>query len=200
MMAEIRMLQEQQQQLQQLLGALQDTLQDVQSEDRRPVGRHAARRWPTRRWPSTASATTSRVLREKTDETNVRLSSMAQELESLRQTIASQPAPHAVAPLRPGIPASDAAARRRRRRPRAGHAAPVERLTAAMYDELTTIYTAGRWDLAIQGFQGFIRVFPTHPIGGDAQFNIGNVVLQRGEVPRGARRVPEGDHRLPAGR
>src|SRR5450756_3237708 len=39
-----------------------------------------------------------RVLREKTDETNVRISTMSQGLEAVRQTIAPQPTPQPGAP------------------------------------------------------------------------------------------------------
>src|SRR5437870_10039499 len=96
LMAEIRMLQEQQQRLQGLLGALQDTLKVVTTklDDSAAATRKAM--------ADQALATTNigdnvRILREKTDETNVRISTMSQELEALRQTIASQPAPQTVA-------------------------------------------------------------------------------------------------------
>ncbi len=95
LMAEIRMLQEQQQQLQGLLGALQDTLKVVTTK----LDDSAA---ATRKGLADQTLATTnigdnvRVLREKTDETNVRISTMAQELDALRQTIASQPAPSSV--------------------------------------------------------------------------------------------------------
>jgi hypothetical protein len=90
MMAEIRLLQEQQQQLQQLIGGLQDTLKSLNTklDDQTTANRKAM-----------ADQTLAvnnindnvRVLREKTDETNVRISSVSQELEGLRQSIAAQP-------------------------------------------------------------------------------------------------------------
>ena len=95
-MAEIRMLQEQQQQLQGLLGALQDTLKVVATkiDDQSAATRKAM---ADQTLATTNIGDNVRILREKTDETNVRISTMAQELESLRQIIASQPAPQAVA-------------------------------------------------------------------------------------------------------
>ena len=114
-----------------------------------------------------------RVLREKTDETNVRISTMAQELEALRQTIASQPPPQAGAgrPRRPIRRRRRPPARRRRRRRRR----PSRRVrhrsgcTRRAYDD----YTAGRYDLAIQGFQGFVQAFPRLPQAAGAMYNIG---------------------------
>ena len=96
LMAEIRMLQEQQQQLQGLLGALQDTLKVVTTKlDDSAVTTRKAMADQT--LSTTNIGDNVRILREKTDETNVRISTMAQELESLRQTMASQPAAQPVA-------------------------------------------------------------------------------------------------------
>src|SRR5215217_718353 len=75
LMAELRMMQQNQQLLQQSLMALADQRLLIEG-----------------------MTDTVRALREKSDDTNVRLSSITQELESIRQTIASQPQPVAVAP------------------------------------------------------------------------------------------------------
>ena len=45
----------------------------------------------------------------------------------------------------------------------------LRRAYEASYDD----YTAGRFDLAIQGFQGFIQAFPRLANAADAQYNIG---------------------------
>ena len=49
-------------------------------------------------------AETTRILREKADDTNVRLSNVSQELQALRQTIASMPPATAVVPSATGDP------------------------------------------------------------------------------------------------
>src|SRR5215213_8383048 len=96
LMAEIRMLQEQNQQLQALLGSLQDTLKTVTTK----IDEQSA---ATRKAMADQTLATNnigdnvRVLREKTDETNVRISTVSQELETLRQLITSQPAPQTAA-------------------------------------------------------------------------------------------------------
>jgi len=42
-----------------------------------------------------------------------------------------------------------------------------------MFDTSLDDYTAGRYDLAIQGFQGFVQTFPRAPQAGAAMYNIG---------------------------
>jgi tol-pal system protein YbgF len=42
-----------------------------------------------------------------------------------------------------------------------------------MYDTSFDDYQAGRYDLAIQGFQGFVQAFPKAPQAGSAMYNVG---------------------------
>jgi tol-pal system protein YbgF len=170
LMADIRMLQEQNAQLQQLLGALQDTLKTVTTklDDQAAAARKAM---ADQALAVNNIGDTVRVLREKTDETNVRISTATQEIESLRQAIASQAAPQPATPTGstdpgavPGTtPTAPAAA------PTGGVPASPLRMFQASYDD----YMAGRWDLAIQGFQLFIDAYPRLPQAADAQYNIG---------------------------
>jgi tol-pal system protein YbgF len=170
LMAEIRMLQEQQQQLQSLLGSLQDTLKIVVTklDDQSGATRKAM---ADQTLATTNIGDNVRVLREKTDETNVRISTIAQELEALRQTIASQPAPPVTVANPPGDPALSSP----------GGAPPVPPASTVppgtspqrMYETSMDDYTAGRYDLAIQGFQGFLQAFPRLPQAAGARYNIG---------------------------
>lgn len=165
LMAEIRMLQEQNQQLQALLGTLQDTLKVVTTKiDEQSVA--------TRKLMADQTLAVNnigdnvRVVREKTEETNVRISTMSQEIDALRQVIASQPAPAAVNPtgvIDPTAPTS----------PPPSTPPPTGVSPQRMFDASYDDYTAGRFDLAIQGFQGFIQAFPRLPQAADAQYNIG---------------------------
>ena len=178
MMAEIRMLQEQNQQLQQVLGALQDTLKTVTTklDDQAATSRKAM---ADQTLAVTNIGDTVRVLREKTDETNVRISTVTQEIEALRQSIASQPAAqNAAVPtisdpavvVGGGAGASSAPPQMATPSATSG-GVPVSpsRMFEASYDD----YAAGRWDLAIQGFEGFIQAYPRLPQAADAQYNIG---------------------------
>src|SRR5215471_4494217 len=97
MMAEIRLLQEQQQQLQQLMGSLQDTLKTLNTklDDQAATNRKAM---ADQTLAVNNIGDTVRMLREKTDETNVRISSVSQEIDALRAAIASQPSPQIISP------------------------------------------------------------------------------------------------------
>jgi tol-pal system protein YbgF len=177
LMAEIRMLQEQQQQLQGLLGSLQDTLKTVATKiDDQSA---AMRKGMADQTLATSNIGDNvRVLREKTDETNVRISTMGQELESLRQTIASQPTAQPVPAPTPATidPAltSPAGAQPTQPQPATPPASVPQGMSPQrMYDTSFDDYQAGRYDLAIQGFQGFVQTFAKAPQAGSAMFNIG---------------------------
>lgn len=182
LMAEIRMLQEQQQQLQQLIGALQDTLKAVNTKlDEQSAATRKAMADQTLAVNNINDNV--RVLREKSDDTNVRISSVLQEIEALRQAIASQPQPQTAAtgvapgpgptapPPGPG-PATTA--------PSQGNPpVPIGVSATKMYDASWDDYTAGRYDLAIEGFNSFIRTFPKLPMAAQAQFYIGQSYYQQ---------------------
>jgi tol-pal system protein YbgF len=180
LMAEIRMLQEQQQQLQGLLGALQDTLKVVTTKlDESAAGTRKAMADQT--LATTNIGDNVRILREKTDETNVRISTMSQELEALRQTIASQPAPQAAAVVPPaggdtalGAPAPAAPP---------ATAPPAGVSPQRMYDASLDDYMAGRYPIAIEGFANFIQTFPKAPQAGGAMYNIGMSHFSQRKMP-----------------
>jgi tol-pal system protein YbgF len=181
LMAEIRMLQEQQQQLQQMLGGLADTLKAMNTrlDSDADVERKA---FADQKLLVTGINDTVRVLREKADDTNVRLSTMTQEVQSLRQTVASMPAtqgpPSAGAPdAAPGDPAAGSPA------PSTGAgAAPGANISPTrMYDQSYADYSAGQYDLAVEGFQAFIRTFPTSPNADEAQLYVGYSLYNAGK-------------------
>jgi len=183
LMAELRIMQQQQQQLQQMIVTLADGLKAVTSkmDDQAATGRKAL---ADQRLLVEGMTDTVRVLREKADDTNVRLSSITQELESIRQTIASQPQPAAL------TPAVDPAAE-----PGAGATVPAAPPTAPpvvntpppnvspqrTYDSAYSDYTGGQWDLAVVGFETFLKFFPRHTLADDAQLNIGNAYYNAGK-------------------
>lgn len=169
MMADIRMLQEQGNRLHLMLGTLDETLQALLS--RLDEQDDAARRaFADQRLMVDNLSGGVRVIREKVDETNVRVSSLSQELEALRlaippmtpqvtqlaidpetglPTAVESPVPVAVAPVNPGV-------------------SPQR-----MYDQAWADYTTGQWALAVQGFEAYISTFPRSELADDAQFYIG---------------------------
>jgi tol-pal system protein YbgF len=177
MMAEIRLLQEQQQQLQQLVGALQDTLKTLNTklDDQAATNRKAM---ADQTLAVNNIGDTVRMLREKTDETNVRISSVSQEIDALRQAIASQPPPQVASSQPVGAAPGNAGMSggvSPSGPPAGGNViAPPPGVSAQRtYESSFDDYTAGRWDLAITGFQQFVAMFPRAPQAPDAQYNIG---------------------------
>ena len=191
LMAEIRMLQEQQQQLQQMMGALAETLKTVTTklDDQTAANRKA---FADQKLQIDNVAEGVRVLREKADDTNVRLSTVSQELEAIRQAVSSMPSP--TASLQPGqepaAPVGDPGA--------AGGGAPAAPVPATppgsaplispqrMYDNAYSDYMAGQYEIAIQGFNAFISSFPRSDKADDAQLNIGNALYSAGKYTEAA--------------
>ena len=182
LMAEIRMLQEQQQQLQLLIGGLSDALKTVTAklDDQTNASRKA---FADQKLLVDNVAEGVRVLREKADDTNVRLSTVSQELEAVRQAIASMPAPSAASPtasLTPGAVTDQ---------PPAGTTVPPAPAAAGpgfvspqkMYDNAYSDYMAGQYELAILGFNTYISSFPKSDKADDAQLNIGNSLYGAGK-------------------
>jgi tol-pal system protein YbgF len=172
LLAEVRMLEEQNQQLQQLFGSLQDALKAVSTklDEQASTSRKAM---ADQTLAVNNIGDTMRVLKEKADDTNVRISTVATEIQALRQALASQPTPTG-APMQPSQPgAVDTAA--------GGANPPVQTPTGPplgispqrAFESAFDDFSAGRYETAIQGFQLFIQTFPSLPQAAEAQFNIG---------------------------
>jgi tol-pal system protein YbgF len=185
LLAEIRMLQEQQQQLQQLVGGLADTLKTIGTklDDQTGANRKA---FADEKLLIDNVAEGVRILREKADDTNVRLSSVTQELEAVRQAIASAPAQSAAAAPGQEPPAGAAESSTggtggvATQPPPAPGSAPLVS-PQKMFDNAYSDYTAGQYDLAIQGFNAFINSFPKSDKADDAQLNIGQALHGAGK-------------------
>jgi tol-pal system protein YbgF len=180
-MAEIRMLQEQQAQLARTLTGLVETLKTVTTkiDDQSAVNRKTA---ADQKLLVDGIADNVRILREKADDTNVRLSTMTQELESMRQTIASMPQPVA-----PGVtpPTDDPTAVVPA--PTAPPAGPPPSVSPdKMYQAAYADFTGGQYDLAIQGFELYLRTFPKTVRAPEAQVNIGNSYYAQGKFREAA--------------
>jgi tol-pal system protein YbgF len=183
LMAEIRMLQEQNQQLQAVLGSLTDALKAVSGklDDQSSSARKAM---ADQTLAVTNMGDNVRVLREKSDETNVRISTVLQEIEALRQAIASQPPPQVAGVPPTGTDPEIAPPTA----PPVSTVPPVGLSAQRMYETSYDDYTAGRYDLAVQGFEAYIQAFPRTSNAADAQYNIGmayyNMSNAPGAVPR----------------
>jgi tol-pal system protein YbgF len=185
MMADIRMLQEQSQQLQLALGSLLDALKTVSSriDQQSEVMRKTA---ADQKLLIDGVASEMRIVREKIDDTNVRLGSLSQEVDALRNSIPAMPvAPSATmtpeagaAPLTtdpsavPGAPGATGAAQPPVQTPPALAGMSPQKLWDLAYSD----YAAGQWALAIQGFETFLKAFPRSAQSDDAQLYIGEAL------------------------
>ena len=181
------MLQEQMSQLRLMMGTHEETLQEIfqavltrldtlADESRRAVADQ------TLQVGNLSGAV--RIVREKVDEANVRISSVAQEVEALRLAIprtstpltrlavdpetglptasAQIAAPAAVAPVNPGV-------------------SPQR-----MYDSAWADFAAGQYALSIQGFEAYLSSFPQSEQADEAQFYIGESYFSDGKFPEAA--------------
>lgn len=192
LMADIRMLQEQNQQLQLVLATLGDTLKALNAkiDDQSTASR---KQFADQKLLIDNLSSDLRVVRERLDENSTRVGTLGQELTSLRDavnTLPSQlqpaapamvpgpngtmvPAPTTPGPLGAPSPTTGGA-------PTPGPTAPAAPAGPAgglspqrMFDTAQADYAAGQWPLAISGFEQFIRSFPTSDRADDAQFYIG---------------------------
>jgi len=168
LLAEIRMLQEQNQQLTQLFGSLQDAIKAVTAklDDQAAANRKAM---ADQTLAINNIGDTVRILREKADDTNVRISTVSQEIQALRQQIASQQTPTVAVPPPSGTDPSGSGATT----PSPAPPVPIGVSPQKMFDSAYDDFTSNRYETAIQGFELFIRTFPRLPQAASAQFNIG---------------------------
>jgi tol-pal system protein YbgF len=189
LMAEIRMLQEQQQQLQAMIGSLSDALKAVSSklDDQNAAMRKAM---ADQTLAVNGLGDNVRVIREKLDDTNVRIATASQEIDALRQAIAAAQAAPAVGPgVAPTGTEPGAVTPPTGTQPATQPVNPVSppgtmgQSPQRAYDTSFDDYSAGRYELAITGFQSYISQFPRSPNSPNAQFYIGQAYSAQSKWP-----------------
>jgi tol-pal system protein YbgF len=177
MMADIRMLQEQSQQLAITLATLGDTLKALNA--RLDKQDEAARKsFADQRLVIENMSGDLRVIRERTDETNVRINTLNQEIDALRQSM-TQLQTSGMTPstgVTPGAPDASLPAGASTGTTTAGQQPPstVGLSPTRMYETAFADYAAGQWSLAITGFEQFLKTFPKSELADEAQVGIGN--------------------------
>ena len=186
LMADIRMLQEQAQQLQNLLGTLNESLKAVNTRLDQRIDEQAnvARKAFADQKLSLDNLTNDlRVVREKVDDNNVRVSSLTQELDALRQAV-QQPAAPRMTTTEPDAAAAGTALAGGATPPAAAPPVAVGTSPQRLWDMAYADYTSGQWDLAVQGFDSYIRNFPKSDMADDAQVLTGNSFLNDGKYDK----------------
>lgn len=184
LLAELRMLQEQASQLQVSLNALAEALKAMgtRMDEQAATNRKALADQKLLIDTLTGDV---RVVREKLDDTNVRLSSLQQDVEALRAALQALAASTPPVTVPEGLPGTTA--------PTEPGAAPSLPATAPasvpplgvspqrMYDTAWADYTSGQWALAIAGFEAYIKTYPRTDKTDDAQLYIGEAYLLDGK-------------------
>jgi len=174
MMAEIRMLQEQTALLRAQLAALNDTLRAVGTklDDQAGASRKA---FADQKLLVDTISSDLRVVREKVDDNNVRISSISQELEAVR--IALPPAGGAA----PAAVGADAAAGQAGGAGQPPPAAVNPNVSPKrLYEMAWADYVGAQYNLAISGFENYIRSYGRTEQAGDAQYFIGESYYLQG--------------------
>ena len=176
MAAELRMLQEQQQQLSLALQQLADAIKAVNT--RIDESSQSTRKGFADQKVSIDGMTSDmKAIRDRVDDTNVRLGKVRDDLDALSMSVtalATQAQPQTPAVPAAGAPGDTTS--------NAGGVPPVAPPPPSstlglsptrMYETAWADYTAGQWTLAISGFEAFLRTFPRTEMADDAQFYIG---------------------------
>lgn len=179
-MADLRMLQEQSQQLQLMLTSLADALRALNGrlDDQTTTTRKA---FADQKLLIDNVSSDLRVVREKLDDTGVRVNGLQQEMQSMRDALNRLPAQ--LTPVMP-MDGSDPTGMMSEggTPPAMGDGAVAPPVPAGpagglspqrMFDTAQADYAAGQWSLAIAGFEQYIRTFGTTDRADDAQFYIG---------------------------
>jgi len=177
LMADLRMLQEQSQLLQNLIGSVTDTLKAVNTRlDQQAETTRKA--FADQKLVIDNLTNDVRVIREKLDDNNVRIGSLTQEVDSLRQSMqqaGSRPSGTSDDPPAAGAAPGGTQPPDRPANPSVS-VSPQKLFDSAMGD-----YYAGQYDLAILGFSDYIKSFPKSDLADDAQVNICAAYVQDGK-------------------
>lgn len=187
--AELRMLQEQNQQLSLALNQLTDALKavnarlDTSEEFQR-------RRFADQEVLVKNLGSDLGTIRERTQDTDTRLRTLKDEIDALRQTFLALPALLAqsqgsVAPIDPNNPSAPPS-------PGVSAATPAPVLTLPpeaglspnrLFDTAFSDYTSSQYASAITGFQQLLKTYPTAERADDAQFFIGEALGNMNRLP-----------------
>ncbi len=173
LMADLRILQEQSQLLQNMLGTLAEAVKSVNTrlDQQADANRRAV---ADEKLLVETLANDLRVVREKVDDNNVRVGSLSQEVDALRQLVQQALARMTAPPADPNAPVSTTG--NTTTPPPVGSAASGASPTKT-YEQAYGDYVAGLWDLSVDGFEAFLKDFPTATQAPNAQFYIGRAYI-----------------------
>ena len=181
LMADIRMLHEHTMRVHLAINGIVGAIETL-SANQEELGTAMRRAFADQRLIIDNVGSIARVLREKLDETNVRIASLSQEVEALRIAIPPMPIQTTQLPADTEAGQPDAAA--------SAPAAPAPAAPAVaggspqrLYDSAWADYAGGQWALAVTGFEAYISTYPRSEMTDDAAFYIGETYFLQGDFP-----------------
>lgn len=179
LMADIRMLHEQSMRLHLAFNGIVEAIETL-AANQQELESAMRRAFADQRLVIDNVGSNTRVLREKLDETNVRISSLSQEVEALRVSIPPMPVqttqlPEDAETAQPDSAASSPAA--------PAPAAPVVAggSPQRLYNTAWADYASGQWALAVTGFEAYISTYPRSEMTDDAAFYVGETYFLQGD-------------------
>jgi len=180
MSAEMRMLQEQTQQLALTLAQIGDALKALNARldasDKEAQQRFADQKQLIQKLSDDVSA-----VRERSQDTDTRLRKLADEVEALRSTVTSLPSlisggataapPTETSAVDPSVPPAP--------QPAGPPPSTVGLSPSRMLDTAKSDYFSGSYATAVTGFDALLRTFPTSEAAAEAQFMLGETYSQQ---------------------
>ena len=180
LMADIRMLHQHTMRLHLMVNGLMEALETI-SANQEELGTAMRRAFADQRLTIDNVSSNGRILREKLDETNVRIAALSQEIEALRVSI----------PPPPPIQTTEQQANPESAQPNAATSSPASPLPVAptvaggspqrLYDTAWADYASGQWALAVTGFDAYISTYPRSEMTDDAAFYIAETYFLQGD-------------------
>jgi len=182
MSAELRMLQEQTQQLALTMAQLGDAIKALNARmdasDKEAQQRFADQKLLLQKLSDDVSA-----VRERSQDTDTRLRKVADEVEALRSTITSLPSMISGGASVP-VPSTDPAtfdpnAPAPTPPPSSAGASSLGLSPSRMLDTAKSDYFSGSYPSAVSGFESLLKTFPTSEAAAEAQFMLGETYTQQ---------------------
>jgi len=180
LMADIRMLHQHTMRLHLMVNGLMEALETI-SANQEELGTAMRRAFADQRLTIDNVSSNGRILREKLDETNVRIAALSQEIEALRVSI----------PPPPPIQTTEQQANPESEQPNAATSSPTSPAPVAptvagsspqrLYDTAWADYASGQWALAVTGFDAYISTYPRSEMTDDAAFYIAETYFLQGD-------------------
>lgn len=180
MLAELRMIQEQSGQLRALIASLEAAVSALNAKLDEQA--NATRKgFADQKLQVDGLRDGVSVVREKIDDTNVRISTLSHEVETLRATLATAPVaapPPAADPSAPAPNTGTDAPAPPAEQPAAPAGPPGGMDAGRLFNTAMNDYLGGDYQLAVAGFEAYLRTYATAPNAAQAQYYIGESLFQ----------------------